>query len=400
MTAAPVPGTDELLDRARALVPLLRANAAKTEQARNVVPEVLDALREAGMFRLTTPAEFGGYDVGLRTQLELVFELSRGCASTGWTVANDAGSTDLAKLMPPHVLKEMFDANADAMVITTVATPESRATVVDGGVEFSGRFPWSTNSQIADWAMLLAVPIEAPDGTITRAVTVLIPLAGATIEDTWHVAGMSGTGTQTVVADRLFVPDSRMIEHDHSLTERYDQKFTEQLSEYYRPSGLIGGNLISMASIVGTAQGALDLTRTSLEKKRPVSYTTYQNKTDSPALRLWLAEATHLIDTAFLHMRLVADALDAERQSPVGLEWVERARIRMHMATALQRAREGVEKLLDIGGVGSFALANPLQRHWRDLGMGSRHAMVNLPLMLEDYSLALLDLKPSIAMLH
>jgi hypothetical protein len=72
----------------------------------------------------------------------------------------------------------------------------------------------------------------------------------------------------------------------------------------------------------------------------------------------------------------------------------------MHSASALERAREGMQKLLDVAGTSGFALANPIQVYWRDLEVGSRHAMLGLPMIVEDYSRALLDLGPTITQYH
>ncbi|MFD3731720.1 hypothetical protein [Streptomyces sp. NPDC058632] len=94
------------------------------------------------------------------------------------------------------------------------------------------------------------------------------------------------------------------------------------------------------------------------------------------------------IDSAYQHMYLAADRLDAVPDG-VRLGYEECARIRRHMVSALEQARTGVHKLLDLGGAGGFAEANPLQRYWRDLEIGSRHAMMNPLVAYEDYSRAL-----------
>ncbi|MFE4642697.1 acyl-CoA dehydrogenase family protein, partial [Streptomyces sp. NPDC056730] len=80
----------ELISRARALIPLLRSNVAATEELGNPVPENLEALRAAGLFRLTTPPDHGGLHPSMRTQVRIIAEVGRGCASTGWIVANHA----------------------------------------------------------------------------------------------------------------------------------------------------------------------------------------------------------------------------------------------------------------------------------------------------------------------
>jgi hypothetical protein len=47
-----------------------------------------------------------------------------------------------------------------------------------------------------------------------------------------------------------------------------------------------------------------------------------------------------------------------------------------------------------MAGAGSFANANVLQRHWRDVNVGSRHAFLATGVSLETYGRALLGLDP------
>ena len=74
----------ELMAKATALVPLLRAKAAETEGAQRIPDEVIAAVEQAGLFRMRAPKRFGGYEADLRTYMDVVTEPGRGCGSTGW----------------------------------------------------------------------------------------------------------------------------------------------------------------------------------------------------------------------------------------------------------------------------------------------------------------------------
>jgi alkylation response protein AidB-like acyl-CoA dehydrogenase len=385
----------DLVDRASALVPLLAANAARTEREGNVVPENLAALRDAGLLRLGTPQRYGGYELGIAAQMEIVLQVGRGCASTGWIVANDAGSKALMIGLTEQAHEEILGRDPDTLVYSSVASAQARATKVNGGVMLSGPCPWASGSEIAEWAVLISVPIGDGPESPTSAVTVAARTQDLDIERTWNVSGLRGTGTQTVLTNQVFIPEHRCLFHDYSATGRYDQRFFE-IDPNYSPTGPTAGILVSLSALIGATQGALDHTRELLAKGEPITHTIYQNKADSPAMQLAFAEATHLVDTAFLHLRFAAQELEQEHASGVALSWTGRTRVRMHLASAIQRARESFEKLLDIGGASSFASTNPLQRHWRDFAIGSRHALLNIPISLEDYSRALLDITPTV----
>ena len=382
---------DELLDRIRALIPLFRANAAQTEQDQRVAAENLDALRAAGMFRLTVPPQYGGYKISLPHLLKIIFEAGRGCASTGWILANDAATTTFALALPEDALADMFGDNPDALVYSIANIPGSHAYPVDGGYTVSGRFGWSSGCEFSDWVYLALVPVIEGDGEPTKLVISVAPNDQVTVERTWNCAGMNGTGTHTVIVEDLFVPEHRTMIIDISPDTRVD--------EDERHTGVMRGTLQSMAALVGAAQGALDTVTEALAKRRPISLTTYAAAVDSPTVQHWFAEAAHLIDTAVLHMLHAGEAIDKfALEEPV--PWVERARIRTHMASSLARAREGVDKLLDVAGASGFVLSNPLQRYWRDLSVGSRHNAFNAPIIFEEYSRALLSLRPSVTLTY
>jgi alkylation response protein AidB-like acyl-CoA dehydrogenase len=381
----------ELLERIRDLVPLFRANAAQTESDQRVAAENIEALRAAGMFRLTVPAQFGGYQLALPHLLEIIYEAGRGCASTGWILANDAASTTFALGFAEDALRDMFGANPDALVYSTSNIPGSSASKVDGGYRFSGKFPWSSGCEFSDWVYIALAPLIEGESEPTKLIIGVAPNDQVTVQQTWNCAGMNGTGTHTVIIDDLFVPEHRTLVIDVSPEHRVD--------EDERHTAVMRGSLQSLAALVGAAQGALDTVTAALAKRRPISLTTYSAAVDSPTVQIWYAEAAHLIDSAKLHMMHAGVEIDRfALEEPV--PWVERARIRCHLASALGRAREGVDKLLDVAGASGFALSNPLQRYWRDLNVGSRHNAFNAPIIIEEYSRALLELRPSVTLTY
>lgn len=390
--------SEELIARAQALLPLLRGNAARTEQLGNPAPENIAALKEAGLLRVTNPVEYGGTPMPMRTQVEIISEVGRGCGSTGWITANHIGSVPFAYVLPEKALKEVFGANPDAVVLSAGALSGTRAERVEGGVTISGRFPFASGCEISDWAVLAPVPLMEGERQVgmVDALVPLVPLRNIVIEQTWKVAGLSGTGTHAMVVDELFVPEHLLLIAERDAGGRWEKAVS--------PTELVQGNTHSLASLVGAARGALDLVREQLAKRKPLSYTTYAHAVESPAIQLWFAEAAHLVDTAVLHMTTIADLFDRHLTANSGvhaeLPWEERARIRMHQATALQRAKEAMQKMLDIAGTGGFALANPLQQYWRDLEIGSRHGMLYQPAIVEDYSRAQLGLGPTISVYH
>lgn len=391
-TTEPEVDAAELVARARELAPLLRENAEKTEQDRRVAEEVVTALRDAGLFRLTTPTRFGGYGLGERMTdvISVIFEVGQACTSTAWNISIDTASTKFAvDGLPETALAEVFADGPDAYVSSMASLATTRASRVDGGYVVTGTYPWSSGCEIADWGYMPATQIFDGDEPTTDIVGVVAPASDLKIERTWTSTGLAGSGTHTVIAEDLFVPEHRAVAY--SLNDFAD--------EDQRDTTLIQGSAQSLAATVGAAQGALEYTREVLGKGRSISFTTYAAASDAASVQLWFAEATHLIETARLHLAEVGRSLDGvPGAQPVS--WAERARIRRHEVSAHEKARAGVEKLIDIVGGSAFAAASPLQRFWRDMAVASRHNAVNAPIIAEDYGRALLNVRPTVTLIY
>src|SRR5882672_11144661 len=197
--AAAVDNGEGIVERATALVPLLRENALRTERDRRVARENIDALAEAGVFRITLPRSHGGYEASVATQIDVLAEVARGCGSTGWVASVYSVGTWLAALFPDDAQDEVF-ATPDVRV-TVVATPTAVARPVDGGYRVTGRWGFNTGCLDAHWAFLGAMleGREDPGGHIVM----LIPYGELEIVDDWFVSGLVGTGRCTVRSENV-----------------------------------------------------------------------------------------------------------------------------------------------------------------------------------------------------
>ncbi|MFI7000421.1 acyl-CoA dehydrogenase family protein [Nocardia sp. NPDC050175] len=373
----------DLLAAAGRLVPTLAEQAEKGERLRRVTDEAAQALRAAGMFRLGTPSCFGGYSAGVRTCMEVTAELARGDASSAWIAMVYTGGSLIAGLMDERAQEEVWGADSDAALVATL-TPSGSSVAVDGAITVSGRWGFASGVDHAQWAVLAVAPAAADQPPLI----VLVPLADLTVEDTWHVAGMAGTGSNTLVADEVLVPAHRIINMGGVLAGAYAEHAEEARFRVATSSQLA---LTVVAPMLGMARAALELTIRTAQRK-PMSLTTYPRLADSPSVQLAVADAASLIDTAHLHAYRAADDLDRAAEAGRQLTVAERARVRMDTGVAAVRSREAVDRLVSVNGAGGFAMSNPLQRIWRDIGTASRHGVVNPDLGREIYGRSVLGI--------
>ena len=384
-------GRDALIARAREIRPLLEKHASQTDSLRRLPDEVVRALRDSGLCRLMVPKRHGGYQTSVRTYIEVMAEVGRGCGSTAWVASLVNVCEWLAGLFPDRAQQEVWGANRDAWIAGSLA-PNGLAVPVDGGWRVSGKWPWASGSLHAQW-VACGIHMENERGEMTNLGLSLLPIADVTVEDTWFMAGMKGTGSNTILATDAFVPEHRFLPYPPAFQGQYR---TEHMDEpVYRVALVPVTVLILAGSQLGAASAALEFV-VSKSKTRGITHTTFQRQAESSGFQMLVAEAAMKIDTAYLHALRAADDLDRAAGAGRHPDLTERARVRIDTALAAKYAREAVELLVQAHGTSSLADHNPLQRLWRDVHVASHHAITEWQVNLEVYGRALLGVEPNI----
>ncbi|KAA0939349.1 acyl-CoA dehydrogenase family protein [Streptomyces apricus] len=366
--------TEQLVAKARAAAPVLAANADVTEEQGRVAPESLEALREAGLFALGTPVEFGGTDVDLVTLVRVLSELGRACPSSAWLVSISTGTkAHFSGGFPEKVLAEVYP-HPD--VRWCGGSTPGQAVAVPGGVEVTGRWAYASGAEDAHWAFLSVVSVG--DDGVPHVGGALVPMSELTIDRTWRVAGLQGTGSHTVVADGVFVPGERLFEFP--LGPDGGPDFTQG-----RPLEIVSQTVSVTAALAGAALGALDVVKAAIHTRKP-PMTQYNSLAESASARHVFAEAEHMVTSGY--DRLISLAARITEQLPGNdATAVQRSSLRMEVVSILQQFLRAADLLLDLHGSSAFVLDNPLQRFWRDLNVGARHAQLSTYLTTENYGL-------------
>jgi alkylation response protein AidB-like acyl-CoA dehydrogenase len=370
-TATQAPPLEGLIDRIAALRPLFEKNAVQTEADRRVVEENITALREAGAFRTTVPQRYGGYGTGIRTKLEVSREIAKGCGSTAWATTLMNVCSFFTTLMNEQAQDDVWGANPNAR-IAGVFTPSATSRKVDGGIVVTGAWNWASGCLHADWSFL-GVPLLDDNGEMTYPVMALIPNSELTIEDTWFTSGMRGTGSNTIHANEVFVPDHRTHWVPGLLTHQYDTPFHDEVTT--RSAFVPYAALVLAGPQLGLAQAALDYT-IEMGHKRGITYSDFAVQRDAPTFQLQIAEAAVLVDTAHMFAYRAAADIDDAAVADHTMTYVERARVRNDTGVSIKAAREAIRILCSAHGASSFADSSPMQRWWRDSEVASRHAVI------------------------
>lgn len=390
LTTTDVPTREQLVRRVSELVPQLRENAAWSEQNRRIHDDSIDALADAGIFRMRVPARFGGYEADARTLVDVAAEIGRADGSTGWTASVYWIPTWMAGLFPDHVQDEVF-ATPDVRICGTLS-PSAMATPTEGGVVVNGKWGFISGALHAHWQVVVAVQI-APDSE-PMPVMALVPLSDLQIVDDWNTSGLKGTGSVTTVAENVFVPADRVLPLGVIMQGQGGVSQANAESAIHRAPLLPVASASSVGAVLGMARAARD---TFLERlpERKITYTNYTSQAEAPLTHHQVANATLKIDQAEFHAHRLADLVDAKsaQNAPWSLE--ERARARADMGAVIRLAKEAVDILASASGGSSVYSEVAIQRIARDIQAVSLHALMHPDTNTELYGRVLCGLEPN-----
>ncbi|MGC1470339.1 MAG: acyl-CoA dehydrogenase family protein, partial [Sphingorhabdus sp.] len=184
-----IPSAEELVARAKAMIPTLKARAKHCTAQRNVPAESIAEMQEAGFFRILQPKRWGGYEMHPNVFFDVQKALAEGCMSTGWMYGVLGCHPYELALFHDEAQKEVWGADSSMLVASTYQ-PVGKVTQVEGGFRLSGHWGFSTGSVHCGWVLLGALvwPDDIPGSGSPDMRTFLLPRSDYTIgEDAWHV---------------------------------------------------------------------------------------------------------------------------------------------------------------------------------------------------------------------
>ncbi|HEX3964485.1 MAG TPA: acyl-CoA dehydrogenase family protein [Trebonia sp.] len=390
-----------ILEQVNKLGPTLRERALAAESAGRLSDETITDLAAAGAFDIGSPAEFGGDELPVRQQLDVVSEVSKWDGSCGWTVWVGASTNWIPAGSGARVVEEVYGPQwVGPRVAGSSHFPASRGRakrVEDGWIISGGPWTFGSGSLWAPFTNLGCIARDEEDKPYL--VGVQAPRDELRYLDDWHVAGMRGTGSVsvTLAGDELFVPDYRGVDFRDIVGGALDNGLKGSL--WKTPS--LGWAFSLMAGMsIGIAQGALDR---FLERSagRPIRGTTYKNQLEAPLTHLMLAEVHSKIQSATLMARANAEETDelgalAAAGTPADPEYMQQfsARVLMETAYGAKWCAEAIELLQRNSGSTAIMESEPIQRAWRDARVITLHGALNLEALSENYGRLMAGIQP------
>ncbi|MDJ0786449.1 MAG: hypothetical protein QNK05_06545 [Myxococcota bacterium] len=383
MTKAPMDHA-ALIEAAEKLTPLLRAKAREAELARRPLDEVIDAVRESGLFSLMVPKRYGGHEADIDTFFEVTLRLSRADPSTGWIIGFYIEHNFWLCGYPESFQKELFAERDHVLAPGSINVAGGQAIEVDGGYRLKGLWQWATGIVHADWVLAGAM-VEKGDARPAPVIFVL-PREDVDAIDTWHVAGMCGTGSWDIAIDDVFVPEERTVPMIELVNATGEGSRLHPGGLYRTPLMPILGFAAGLP-ILGAAQLALDEYVSQTKAKIAAKQVPVGGASRNEGKAAVVARAALSLDAAELLFRDVLAEVMAERNAaPVET----RSRWLARMSHAVCLCREAVQDIGSVTGASGSRLDNPIQRAVRDVMTASNHVVFDRESRYADHGRLLL----------
>lgn len=363
----------ELIAAARELAPRIAARGDEIEQLRRLPDDIVQELRDAGIFRMFQPCAYGGDEIDPLTAMAVEEKLAHADGSVGWCVIRAlSGGYLIAPQMDPEGASEIYAADPNVTMAGGL-NPPGDAIVVDGGFRVSGRWPFGSGCRHSAWLGGICRVIEHGEprlleNGLPELRLALVPAAEAEIIDTWHATGLRGTGSHDVQVRDAFVPTHRTALAGAPSVQ------APGVGPLFNAFPLLIFP-IEGAFAVGVAQRALDAYIELAERKTP--FMTTQPLREQPGMQEAAAEAHALISGAGHYLRGATSELwqaccAGEDGTPQ-----QRIDVRMAASQAMRSAVQAVDLIHRAAGTTAIYARSPIERCFRDLHTAEADIAIN-----------------------
>ncbi|HTO08719.1 MAG TPA: acyl-CoA dehydrogenase family protein [Myxococcota bacterium] len=361
----------DYLERVKALEPVVREHAARSEAESRLAAPIVEALHQSGLFRMLLPRSLGGSELSIPESLRVFEAMARIDASTAWNLAICADAPIFAHFTEREAFETIF-RDPRAVMVGTLNPATTRAVECEGGYRFSGRGTYLSGSAQATW--MTAAGLRMRDGKpvlvdgAPSLRTGIFPIAHARFEDTWRVSGMRGTGSHDCTFEDVFVPDAFTYDWANPESRWKGGAFSK-----IPLTTQLGGALASVA--VGVAQHALDALTELARTKVPVGMRS--SLRDRPIAQVQVAQAAGAVRAARAYLFATNDELWRRGEAGGEFDFEVRAAARLASVTAVKLCAQAIDLVHEAAGMTAVSAGHELERCWRDLHTLSQHVILS-----------------------
>jgi len=349
-----------LVERARALQPLIAGEADEIERSRRLTPKVTAALIENELYRALLPRSYGGHEVPLEIFMQMQEEIAKADASTAWCLGQCAVCAMTAAYLEPDAANEIFNTPPGILAWGAI---NHEVKVVPGGYLANARWEFASGSRQASWLGSHVRIVEA-DGTLRKKKdgspeirTILFPITSATMYDVWDVIGLKGTGTDAYSVENLFIPQKFAALRD-------DPNAVIEKGPLYKLTTNAVFSMGFAATSLGVARATLDAATDLARSKRPQGLSAMREN-NAVQGQIGRTEASLRAARAYLYSTAAEVWRDLERGEAV--TEAHRIAIRIAATWTIHQSAAVVDTAYHMSGATAVFAKNPFERRFRDM---------------------------------
>ena len=368
--AGEIPTRDELVDRARAMIPTLKSRAKACVANRDAPAETIAEFKEAGFFRILQPKRFGGYEMHPNVFFDVQKLLAEGCMSTGWMFGVVGCHPYELALFDERAQQEVWGEDSSVLVSSTYQ-PVGKVERTEGGFYLSGHWGFSTGSVHCDWVLLGAMVPPAKEGDPPDMRTFLLPRADYEIlTDEWHVFGLQGTGSHGIKVDRAFVPEYRTHRAVDGFMCQNPGQDVNDGPLYTLPWAQVFVRSVSTAAFGGT-RAAINAAMSIMQDR--ISTNTGKASKDDPMLHGAIAAAHAQSLEMELTLKSTFEDLMAIAERGEEIPFEKRALYAYQSSSVVRRLAALVDGMVQLLGGRAIYTSSEIIQPWLDLQAARAH---------------------------
>ncbi|RJF88283.1 flavin-dependent monooxygenase [Oleomonas cavernae] len=362
-----VPTAEEILRRARALIPALKARAEESGRQRRLPAETIAEMQAAGLFRVLQPKRWGGYEMHPNVFYDVLMALAEGDMSAAWCYGVIGCHNWQMALFDDQAGQDVWGKDTSVLISSTYMMT-GKAMPVEGGYTFNGRWRFSSGCEHCDWIFLGGL-VDPESGNLD-ARTFLLPRKDYEIVDTWDTHGLRGTGSHDIVVKNVFVPEYRTHKMADGLMCNSPGNAINTASLFRMPFAQIFIRSVSTAAI-GALQAMLDA---FLEYGAKRTTVTGAKTAEDGSAQLVCAETVAAIDEMKLVLRRNMDVMYDQAARGEFTEIPQRMMYRFQSAEVPERCSNLAQRLFKAGGGAAVFHSKPFARIFADISTARAHA--------------------------
>ena len=371
VSVAPIsPTPEELVARAHAMIPVLKARAKECIANRDVSEQTIAEMKAAGFFKILQPKRWGGYEMHPNVFFEVQKALAEGCMSTGWMYGVVGCHPYELALFHNEAQEEVWASDSD-MLVSSTYQPVGKVTRVEGGFRLSGHWGFSTGSVHCGWVLLGAVvPPENPGDPFDMR-TFLLPRSDYTIDrDAWHTFGLQGTGSHDIHVDDVFVPEYRTHKASDGFLCQNPGQAENDGPLYSLPWAQVFVRSVSTAAF-GGARAAVKAAAKIMESR--VSTNTGKASKADPYLQAAIAKAHTQILEMETTLRLTFEDLMEYANRGEAIPMEKRSLYAYNSSSVVRRLADLVDDMVQLLGGRAIYMTSEIIQPWLDINAGRAH---------------------------